>query len=212
METPQSTLRSLETTSESVLSFWFGELDALGRAANAQRDRWWKRDAAFDQQIRLQFGALHTAALRGELRDWLTTPRSTLAYIIVLDQFSRNLFRDTSEQFAGDEKALTAAINGIELGLDRDRALRLEERTLFYLPLMHNEQLALQERCLQLYRDMSQELSGSARASMLNRIGYAERHRDIVRKFGRFPHRNQFLGRSSTPEECDFLELPESRF
>jgi uncharacterized protein (DUF924 family) len=206
METP----RRMHASPESVLSFWFGELDALGRAANAQRDRWWKKDAAFDQQIRLQFGALHTAALHGELEDWLTTPRSTLAYIIVLDQFSRNMFRDTSAQFAGDERALTAALRGIELGLDRE--LCLDERALFYMPLMHSEELALQERCLQLYQRMSQELSGSARASMLNRIGYAERHRDIVRKFGRFPHRNQVLGRSSTPEECDFLELPESRF
>ena len=112
--------------------------------------------------------------------------------------------------FAADGMALSAALTGIEHELDR--ALRLDERALFYMPLMHSEQLSLQERCVQLYRNLANEVTGSARATMLSRIGFAERHRDIVRKFGRFPHRNALLGRECTPEELDFLELPNSAF
>lgn len=197
-------------SAEDVLDYWFGLLDELGRADAAHVARWWSKDPAVDQEIRARFGALHAAALGGGLTSWLHTPRGTLAYIVVLDQFSRNMNRDTAAMFAGDARALSAAESGIERGLDR--ALRLDERSTFYMPLMHCESMAKQERCVQLYLAFADESSGHARANLLSRIGYAERHRDIVRKFGRFPHRNALLGRPSTPEELDFLEGPGSSF
>jgi uncharacterized protein (DUF924 family) len=195
---------------EDILSFWFGELDSLGRAAKACQDRWWSKDPALDTQIRQQFGPTHAALLRGELNSWLEDPRTRLAYIVVLDQFSRNMFRDSAAAFANDPLALLAAVTGIDAGMHRQ--LQLDERGIFYMPLMHSEELAIQERCVALFLELANEVTGSARASMLSRVGFAERHRDIVRKFGRFPHRNAVLGRKSTPEELEFLEGPGSSF
>jgi uncharacterized protein (DUF924 family) len=195
---------------DTVLDFWFGKLDDSGRADKQHAQRWWLKEPALDAEIKQRFLALHSAALAGRLSGWLDRPRSRLAYIILLDQFSRNIFRDTPAMFASDESALYAALSGIDVGMDRQ--LPLDERTFFYMPLMHSEQLALQERCVELYQTLSHELSGSPRASMLPRIGYAERHRDIVKRFGRFPHRNAILGRSSTPDEQLFLDGPGASF
>lgn len=195
---------------EVILRFWFGELDELGRASEATQTRWWSKDPTFDAEIRERFGATHAAVARGELDSWLAAPRSRLAYIIVLDQFSRNMFRDSAGMFATDDKALRAALTGITLGMDKQ--LRLDERGMFYMPLMHSEDLAIQERCIALFQALASEVTGSARASMLSRVGFAERHRDIVKKFGRFPHRNAALARASTPDELDFLNGPGSSF
>jgi uncharacterized protein (DUF924 family) len=112
--------------------------------------------------------------------------------------------------FATDPLALRAALTGIDA--DMHRQLVLDERGMFYMPLMHSEDLAIQERCIALFQELASEVSGSARASMLSRVGFAERHRDIVKKFGRFPHRNALLGRTSTPDELDFLDGPGSSF
>lgn len=195
---------------EVILRFWFAELDELGRASEATQARWWSKDPAFDAEIRQRFGATHAAAASGELDSWLDAPHSRLAYIVVLDQFSRNMFRDTAGMFATDDKALRAALSGVDAGMDKQ--LRLDERGMFYMPLMHSEDLAIQERCIELFQQLANEVTGSARASMLSRVGFAERHRDIVKKFGRFPHRNALLGRESTPDELDFLAGPGSSF
>jgi uncharacterized protein (DUF924 family) len=195
---------------EEILRFWFGELDQLGRADQATQTRWWSKDPSLDAEIRQRFGSTHAAAARGELDAWLAAPRSRLAYIVVLDQFSRNMFRDTAGMFATDELALSAALTGIDIGLDKK--LLLDERGMFYMPLMHSEELAIQERCIAAFVALANEVDGSARASMLSRVGFAERHRDIVKKFGRFPHRNALLGRASTPDELDFLSGPGSSF
>ena len=195
---------------EVILRFWFGELDELGRADEATQARWWSKDPALDAEIRQRFGSTHAAVARGELDTWLDAPRTRLAYIVVLDQFSRNMFRDTAGMFATDDAALRAALTGVDAGMDKK--LRLDERGMFYMPLMHNEDLAIQERCIALFQELSNEVTGSARASMLSRVGFAERHRDIVKKFGRFPHRNALLGRASTPDEMDFLNGPGSSF
>lgn len=195
---------------ETILHFWFGELDPIGRADPATQARWWSKDPALDEEIRQRFGATHAAAARGELDTWLNTPRARLAYIVVLDQFSRNMFRDSAAMFATDEQALRAALTGIDAGMHKQ--LRLDERGMLYMPLMHSEQLEIQERCVELFLELASEVDGSARASMLSRVGFAERHRDIVKKFGRFPHRNALLGRASTPDELDFLDGPGSSF
>ena len=195
---------------ETVLSFWFGELDAHGRADKLHQERWWSKDPHFDSEIQRRFAALHAAALGGELQAWLDAPRSRLAYIVVLDQFSRNMFRDSARMFAADDLALATSRQGIERG--HDRSLRLHERVMFYMPFMHSEQLADQERCIALFQALAQESSDLGRSLMLSHVGFAERHRDIVRKFGRFPHRNGLLGRPSTPEELEFLAGPGSSF
>jgi len=198
------------TDPETVLSFWFGALDAHGRADAQHQARWWSKDPGFDTEVRSRFEPLHHAAVGGELQTWLDAPRSRLAYIVVLDQFSRNMFRESARMFAADGLALAATREGV--AREHDRPLALHERVMFYMPFMHSEQLADQERCIALFSVLSAESSDTGRALMLSHIGFAERHRDIVRKFGRFPHRNALLGRTSTPEEAEFLAGPGSSF
>lgn len=195
---------------EEVLSFWFGTLDDEGRAAPTQVQRWWKKDPAFDEEIRERFGALHEALLRGERRDWLESVRGRLAAVIVLDQFSRNMYRGTPRMFAADPQALSWAEEGIARG--DDRALALAERTFLYLPLEHSEELATQERCVALFRAWRDELPERLRPEVAQGLDYAEQHLAIIRRFGRFPHRNAVLGRESTPEELEFLKQPGSSF
>jgi uncharacterized protein (DUF924 family) len=195
---------------EVVLDFWFGRLDEFGQADREHTKRWWQKDPGFDAELRERFGALHTAAMRGRLGSWLDRERSRLAYIVLLDQFSRNMFRATPQMFGSDESALEAALSGIELGMDRK--LPLDERAFFYMPLMHSERLALQERSVTLFQELMDELAGSLRASQLQRVGFAEQHREVIRRFGRFPHRNAVLGRLSTPDELEFLAGPGATF
>lgn len=175
-------------TAEDVLAFWF-----------ADPARWWKKDPAFDTEIRERFLALHEAIDCGEHDDWLETPRSALAHVVVLDQFSRNMFRGTARGFASDARALSAARRAVDRGYDR--ALSNDERSFLYMPFMHSEQLADQERACALFSGCRPD-----------QARFAELHRDIVRRFGRFPHRNAVLGRASTPEEEEFLKQPGSSF
>lgn len=196
---------------EAVLDFWFGALDAEGRADEKHQQRWWSKDPALDAAIRDRFLPLHTAILRGEREAWLAEQPRRLAYVVVLDQFSRNMFRGTPAMFSGDERALSAALGGIEQRWDK--ALPLDERAALYLPLMHSERLDMQQRCIQLYANQAAELpEGEARASIENRLAYAVQHRDIVQRFGRFPHRNEVLGRASSAAELEFLRQPGSSF
>jgi uncharacterized protein (DUF924 family) len=195
---------------EAVLAFWFGELDEQGRAAPDVTARWFKKDEAFDAEIRERFAGLHAALASGERDGWTGSPRARLATIIVLDQLSRNMFRGTPGMFATDPLALAATHEGLERG--DDRALRLAERVFFYMPLMHSEALADQERCIELFRALAGELEGEAKKGVENNVEYAVRHRDIVARFGRFPHRNAILGRASSEEELAFLQQPGSSF
>lgn len=173
---------------EDVLTFWF-----------ADPDRAWRKDPAFDEEIRRRFGDLHAAVVRGEHEAWRTTPRGALAYVIVLDQFSRNLYRGDPRAFAADAQARAAAAEAVAAG--HDQALTTAERGFLYMPFMHSEALADQDRAVALFRP----LGGAS-------LEFAERHRDIVARFGRFPHRNAVLGRASTPEEAAFLTQPGSSF
>lgn len=191
---------------EEVLGFWLGPLDASGRASKEQAARWFTRDPAFDQEIRERFGALYEEILRGEHQGWLGTPRGRVAYVIVLDQLSRNMFRGSGRMYDGDARALEVAREGVEGG--DDRQLAYAERSFLYMPFMHAEDLEAQERCVELFR----ALEGAASAEKGSATDYAVQHLDIVRRFGRFPHRNALLGRESTPEELAFLEQPGSSF
>src|SRR5688572_25438510 len=122
---------------ENVLDFWFGTLDASGRADAAHARRWWQKDASFDALVRQRFGAVHAAAASGQCEDWLASPRGCLAYVVVLDQFSRNVFRNDARTYAHDGQALRAALTVI--GRGEERALAFDERCFVYMPLMHSE-------------------------------------------------------------------------
>jgi uncharacterized protein (DUF924 family) len=180
------------------LSFWFGE------NPGAQRAEWFRKDAAFDAQIRSRFGALHEAASSRELESWRAQAESMLALVVVLDQFSRNLFRGDPRAFAQDGYARECAGEALSRG-DDERLLPVQ-RTFLYLPLEHSEDLADQERCIALM----QKLEAFPETKGL--VVWAVKHRDVIARFGRFPHRNTALGRASTPEEVEFLKQPGSGF
>jgi uncharacterized protein (DUF924 family) len=195
---------------ERILSFWFGELDADGLALPARSKQWWTKDEAFDGRIRDEFSEDHREIVGEQREHWLVDPRGRLAYIIVLDQFSRNMFRNQPQSFASDPQALRAARGGIEKGADR--ALAVAERTFMYMPFMHSESLDDQNRCIELFTALRDEQNGRARDNAEYSLKFAGMHRDIIVKFGRFPHRNAILGRATTPEEAEFLEGPNSGF
>lgn len=184
-----------------VLDFWFGELRDDGTVPEATSRRWFQKDAEFDETIRRRFGALHAelsaALFRRQRPPWVTGARGRLAAIIVLDQFSRNMYRDTPAMFSQDPIARELSYE--MLALDLCAQLPEVMRGFSYLPLMHSEQVDDQRRCCELYVDRPEE-------------EYAVRHREIVERFGRFPHRNSILGRESSEEELEFLEKPGSSF
>ena len=184
----------------AVLGFWFGD----GAAARAE---WFRKDAEFDALIRERFGALIERALRGELLEWQQSSDAALARIVLLDQFTRNVFRDTPRAFAGDALALAAARRMV--GAAQDHTLAPLRRAFAYLPFEHAEDLAAQNESVRLFTELAAAAPAPALADMLD---YAHRHHAVIARFGRFPHRNAVLGRPSTPEEQVFLEQPGSRF
>jgi uncharacterized protein (DUF924 family) len=195
---------------EQVLDFWFGKLDAAGCADAAHAERWWKKNAAFDEELRQRFGALHEAVARAERDDWLVPPRGRLAYVIVLDQFSRNMFRGTPRMFEGDKQAQAAAVEGVARG--DDALLGVNERSFLYMPFMHSEDLDMQDRSVALFTALAASAPAELRGGLAAAVQYAEKHRDIIARYGRFPHRNAALGRDSTSAEIEFLKQPGSGF
>lgn len=181
-----------------ILDFWFGPLPHAARA------EWFRKDPAFDAAIAARFGAEVEAALLGAFRDWHSDARPALARVLLLDQFTRNVFRDTPRAFAGDDEALAVASAVVDAGLDR--ALDAFERWFIYLPFEHAESAAMQQRSLELFTRLADDTGDRSP------LEWAEKHAAIVRRFGRYPHRNAILGRVSTPEEIAFLQEPGSRF
>jgi uncharacterized protein (DUF924 family) len=195
---------------DDVLQFWFGSLDADGCADQAHAQRWWQKDQAFDDELRRRFATLHEAIADGDHDDWLKQPRGRLAYVVVLDQFSRNLFRDSPRMYAYDGLALSASREGI--ARQDNRSLAHDERIFLYMPLQHSEDVADQEFAVDLFAQLREGLTGDLFRRAGRNLTFAERHRDIVKRFGRFPHRNRILERASTPEEVEFLSQPNSSF
>jgi uncharacterized protein (DUF924 family) len=193
----------MDAQAQAVLDFWFLAPDNPGHGQS--RAEWFRKDDAFDAQIRERFGALIDTAIDGGLRDWAATPRGALALILLLDQFTRNVYRDTPRAFAGDEQALTLAVALTQNGQDQELEPTL--RAFVYMPFEHAEDLAMQARAVELFQLLVQSREGFE--SMLD---YAQRHQEVIARFGRFPHRNAILGRDSTPEELTFLQQPGSRF
>jgi uncharacterized protein (DUF924 family) len=188
---------------EAVLDFWFGPPDDPGH--RLPRPAWFRKDPAFDQQVRERFGPTIEAALAGRLEAWAGEPLPALAQVIVLDQFTRNAFRDTARAFAGDERALAAARAMVDSG--QDRGLGGVQRQFVYMPFEHAEDLAAQEQALRLFARLGQD-----EPALADLLRWAQAHHDIVARFGRFPHRNALLGRANTPDEEAFLKTPGSAF
>jgi uncharacterized protein (DUF924 family) len=186
-----------------VLDFWFA---AKGEPEHGEvRDLWFRKSDDTDQQIKERFGPLIEQALRGELEAWAAEPHGALAQIVLLDQFTRNSFRDTPRAFAGDPRALAAA--SAMVGSRQDQELLPVQRVFVYLPFEHAEALGMQEEALRLFTRLAADAP-----ELQNMLDYAQRHHAVVQRFGRFPHRNAILGRQSTAEEIEFLKEPGSRF
>jgi len=195
---------------DDVLGFWFGDLDENGLARPGIEKRWWTKDPAFDAEIERRFEGTRRALLAGAAPAWLGTPRGRPAAVIVLDQFSRNVGRGTPAAFAADGVARELAEEGLRRG--DDGALPPAMRAFLYMPLMHAEDPAAQARCCALFRKLQASVPAEVRDRLSGHVHAADRHREIVDRFGRFPHRNATLGRTSTPEERAFLEQPGSSF
>jgi len=190
---------------DAVLEFWFGTPGAEDSSYASRGKLWFGKDPDVDDYIRTAFYTLYVQAALGELDGWQTEAESSLALILLLDQFPRNLFRDDPRAFATDEKALQVAKQAIAHGFDH--SLTSVQRLFVYLPLEHSESLDDQESSVALIRAIAQE-----NPELSDAYDYALRHRDVIARFGRFPHRNDCLGRISTPEEDAFLKQPGSRF
>jgi uncharacterized protein (DUF924 family) len=183
----------MTATPQSVLDFWFGE---------AGPERWFVKDPAFDALVGERLGKAHDDAVAGAYDEWTETADGALALCILLDQVPRNLFRDSARGFASDAAALAVARDAVARGLDQAPGMTDRARLFLYTPFMHSEDLADQEQCVSLF----------AKSGSEGNHGFAVRHRDIIARFGRFPHRNAVLGRESSEAELAFLREPGSSF
>lgn len=176
---------------KKIIEFWFEEIE---------KSQWWKKDENFDSLIKSRFLDIHIQATKCELFSWRKSSLGMLAEIIVLDQFSRNMFRNEPESFAYDPIALALAQSAIDRGYDLE--LNTEQRSFMYMPFMHSESLLIHEEAVRLFTKLG----------LSSPLEYENKHKEIIYKFGRYPHRNKILGRVSTPEEVEFLTLPGSSF
>ncbi len=174
-----------------IINFWFNEIDS---------SKWWVKDPAFDQLIKNRFGDTHAKAVRCELYPWRDTAQGRLAEVIVLDQFSRNIFRDTPGAFASDPLALALAQEAVSTGADKE--LNQTERCFLYMPYMHSESPEIHEIAVKLFDTLEKK----------GNLEFELKHKKIIDRFGRYPHRNKILNRQSTNEEIEFLKEPGSGF
>lgn len=198
----------MEAKIQEILEFWFGSLDQP--VPVEKKKMWWTKSDATDGEIRTRFEETLQAAARGEYDAWKETPQGALALILLFDQFSRNIYRGTPQAFAQDHLALELARSMVESG--QDQALPTLQRTFVYMPFEHAEDLDAQRRCLDLFACLVEDAPATHKEQCLDYHGYAQRHHEIIERFGRFPHRNKILGRDSTPEEVEFLKQPGSSF
>ncbi|WP_022942619.1 DUF924 family protein [Psychromonas hadalis] len=182
---------SKKTDPSGIIKFWFEEIDSA---------LWWKKDLDFDALIAIRFSDVYQQACVGELFSWRITAEGRLAEIIILDQFSRNIFRDKKEAFAQDSLALVLAQEAINIGAAKQ--LTQVQRSVLYLPFMHSESMLIHQQAEMLYADNGLQAS----------VEFELKHKQIIEQFGRYPHRNQLLNRHSTQHEIEFLTLPNSSF
>ncbi len=192
-----------------LLLFWFGQRPYTAAGVQQHSRIWFGEPHApelipqTDELIRERYGALVLAAEHGELASWESSPRRRLALILLLDQFSRSIYRDTPRAFAQDYQALSLTVSGMQIGADA--TLDPVERLFFYMPLMHAESLDVQEESVAAFRRLLEEAPAELRPTFQSHLDYAVSHRDTIQRFGRFPSRNEILGRDSTPDEIEWL-------
>ncbi len=196
--------------SDSILDFWFGDSDDDAVVAKRQQQLWWGKNTATDAAIRDRFEPEIIAAGAGELDHWRSSATGWLALIILCDQFPRNVYRDSPGAFALDPVASTLCLEGLTQGMDQQ--LRPIQRVFCYLPLEHAEDPGHQQRCVALFQQLADDAAEGQREPFAGFLDYALRHREIIERFGRFPHRNAALGRESSAEEIAFLREPGSSF
>ena len=200
----------MEEKKDELLQFWFGDDPDDAAVAAAKAELWWGHRQETDDLLQSRFGAAASAAAAGVLDHWAGSPRGRLALILLLDQLPRAIHRGTPKAFAQDAKARKVSEQGLESGAER--LLRPIERLFVYLPFEHSEDMADQDRSVQLIRNLGASVPEGQRKTFAGFVDYAVRHREVIARFGRFPHRNAILGRESTPEEKAFLEQPDSSF
>jgi len=199
-----------ENRIETILSFWFGKLPDDETFPTDEARKWFYGGDEVNQLIKDQFGGDLTLAIQGKLDSWKVTPRGRLTLIILLDQFTRNIYGDSPEAFQQDGQALQLTLEGLAIG--HDKLLRPVERTFYYIPLEHSEDLAMQEKGMKLFSELADQVTASIEFPIRNSLDWMQQHKSIIERFGRFPHRNAILGRQSTKEELDFLQEPDSSF
>jgi len=201
-----------EKTVKKILNFWFGEMKNNGLPDTKKQKMWWIKDKELDNMIKKQFEKHLILAKSLEFDEIKENPEEILAVVILLDQFSRNIYRDSPRSFTQDNIALNIVLKGVEYCIDKK--MKAVERPFFYMPLMHSEDIDVQKKSVECFSGLEAEYKDSddfAHLTTQNKK-YAVLHHDIIKRFGRYPHRNKVLGRESTAEESEFLKGPGSSF
>lgn len=195
---------------EEVLNFWFGNIVNEESPPDEKYKLWFEKNDLMDKEIRDLFLHDVEAALNNFYDSWQERPESALALIILLDQFPRNIFRNTPRAFEGDMSALQVALISVDRGYDK--LFHPTKRVFFYLPFEHSENVELQNKSIELFTSLLEEAPNELKEKFVGFLDYAEKHKAVIDKFDRFPHRNHILARESTPEEIEFLKQPNSSF
>ena len=186
-----------------ILSFWFKEQELSAPQIDRRMDIWFGEDAAFDEAIQTGFADDVERASQGKLDHWAEEPHGRLALILLIDQFRRNIYRNTAQAFSHDKLALKLCVEGAME--KKDKGLTPIQKVFFYMPLQHAESAKVQAKSVELFNKLAESVSPTYRETFLTVAQFAELHRDIIDQFGRFPHRNKLLGRDNTPEEDEYL-------
>jgi len=195
---------------ESILHYWFGGATDDAEIVREKSALWWKQDSKVDAEIRRRFEMMLNAEIKNEFASWSSSPRGQLARVLLCDQFPRNMYRDSPRAFDYDERARKLAREAIDAG--QDKKLRPVERVFLYLPFEHSETVDDQELSLRLYTALVEYVPETDRPTYQKFLEFARKHKEIIDRFGRFPHRNAILGRQSTAAEAEFLKGPGSSF
>lgn len=193
-----------------IIDYWFGQLDQDGFSSAEANQKWWSGTDEIDLEISHRFESLIQSAFKHELDEWKETSLGQLALIILLDQFTRNIYRGTEQAFSGDHHALEICKQGLSRKFDLE--LPIEYRVFFYMPLEHSENLEDQELCIRLLSALKRECPESKQQLIDSYVGFAQQHKQIIEQFGRFPHRNAALNRTNTAEELAYLENDHASF
>ena len=188
---------------DDILSFWFKEQELSAPQIDRRMDTWFGEDPVFDHEIRKEFADDVEKACKGQLDHWADEPRGRLALIILIDQFRRNIYRNTAQAFSMDKLALRLCVEGAME--KKDKGLTPIQKVFFYLPLQHSESAKVQAKSVELFTRLAESVSRTYQETFLTIAQFAELHKDIIDQFGRFPHRNKLLGRENTPEEDEYL-------